>query len=150
MFERIHADRGRVLLAARIHSLGWTVFLWAVVVAWAGAVVLISLERHRLGRFVDVLPNLAAVVVVMSGYLFYPRIKFYEGGVEIPPSRDYSRARYLRWDQIERSSWDGDRLVLTGTISVLAGGPVQGGTVRIPSAQHLAVEQVLGLKLAAR
>jgi hypothetical protein len=149
MLERIHKDRGRVLLAIRIHSLGWTLFLWAVVVAWLGTVVVMSLLGQRLSRLSEGLASGSACVMVMLRYLLYPRIKFYENGVEIPPTRDNDRSSYLRWDQIERSSWDGDRLVLTGTNSVLAGGPVQGGSVRIPSAQHLAVEQILGRSSAA-
>jgi hypothetical protein len=146
----VHKDRGPVLLAVRIHSVVWTLLLWAVVVAWVGAVVAVSLRRHSLGAVGEALPNLAGLVALLFGYLLYPRIKFYDSGVEIPPTRDDNRARYLRWDQIERSSWDGDRLVLTGTSSVLAGGPVQGGAVRIPRSQQLAVAQILETKFAAR
>lgn len=148
MFERIHKDRGRVLLAVRIHSLAWTLLLWAAVAAWLGTVVVMSLSP-RLSRLSGGLASSSACVMVLLRYLLYPRVKFYENGVEIPPTRDNDRSRYLRWDQIERSSWDGDRLVLTGTNSVLAGGPVQGGSVRIPSAQHLAVEQLLSRSSAA-
>ena len=149
MFDKTHSDRGRVLLAVRIHSVGWTLLLWAVLIAWAGAVGVIFLHRphlNRLGNLLSALPALG----VLSSYLLYPRIKFYEGGIEIPPTRDNGRARYLRWDQIERSSWDGDRLLLTGTSSVLAGGPVQGGAIPIPCTQHPNVEQVLSTRLAIR
>jgi hypothetical protein len=146
----MHKDRGRVLLAVRIHSLGWTVFLWALVIVWVGLLAFVLLKRHSPDRFWQFLPNLLSFVVVIFGYLAHPRIKFYEAGVEIPPTRDQKGPRYLRWDQIERSSWDGDLLVLTGTNSVLAGGPVQGGAVRIPGAEHLAVDQVLGTKLPVR
>jgi hypothetical protein len=143
-------DRGRVLLAVRVHSLGWTLFLWAIVIVWLGLLVFAFLKRHSVGAVLRVLPNFLAFGLVIFGYLLHPRIKFYESGVEIPPTRDYNRARYLRWDQVERSSWDGDRLILTGTSSVLAGGPVLGGSVRIPSAQHLAVDQVLSMRLPVR
>jgi hypothetical protein len=143
----MHKDRGRVLLAVRVHSVGWTVFLWAIEILWLGLLVFSILKRNRLDPLVQVLPNLLTFVVMIFGYLLHPRIKFFEAGVEIPPTRDQKGPRYLRWDQVERSSWDGDRLVLTGTNSMLAGGPVQGGTVRIPSGQHLAVDQVLGTKL---
>ena len=148
--KTMHKDRGRVLLAVRVHSLGWTVFLWAIVIIWLGLLVFVLLKRDRWHPLVQVLPNFFAFVVVIFGYLAHPRLKFYEAGVEIPPTRDQKGPRYLRWDQIERSSWDGDRLVLTGTNSMLAGGPVQGGTVRIPSAQHLAVGQVLSMRLPVR
>jgi len=149
MFDT-HKDRGKVLLAVRVHSVAWTLFLWVVLIVWAGLLVLALLRSHGLGRFFRVLPALTASFVAIAGYVLFPRIKFYEGGVEIPPTRDYNRVRYLRWDQIERSSWDGDRLILTGTNSVLAGGPVEGGTVRIPNTELLAVDRVLDTKLAVR
>ncbi len=149
MFE-IHKERGRVLLAVRVRSMGWTLVLWVVVIGWAGLVGFVFLKPHTLGRLFQVLPNLAGSILAISAYLLYPRIKFYEGGVEIPPTQDYNRVRYLRWDQVERSSWDGDRLVLTGTSSVLAGGPVQGGAVRIPRSERLAVDPVVGVRLSAR
>jgi hypothetical protein len=146
----MHKDRGRVLLAVRVHSLGWTLFLWAVVIAWVGVLAWGFLRGQSLRSLFQFVSNLLAVVVVIFGYLLHPRIKFYEEGVEIPPTRDYNRARYLRWDQIERWSWDGDRLILTGTSSVLGGGPVLGGSVRIPSGEHLAVDQVLEMRLPVR
>ena len=146
----VHRDRGRVLLAVRVRSKGWTLFLLVVVMGWAGLLAFVFLKPHTLGRLFQVLPNLAGSVLAISGYLLYPRIKFYEGGVEIPPTKDYNRVRYLRWDQVERSSWDGDHLILTGTSSVLAGGPVQGGVVRIPRSEHLAVDQVVGANLPVR
>jgi hypothetical protein len=146
----MHKDRGKVLLAVRIHSLGWTVFLWAIVIVWLGLLAWSLLKGQSLRSLFQLLSNLFAFVVVIFGYLLHPRLKFYEAGVEIPPTRDQKGPRYLRWDQIERSSWDEDNLVLTGTNSVLAGGPVQGGTVRVPRGQHLAVDQVLGARLAVR
>jgi len=143
----MNKDRGRVLLAVRVHSMGWTIFLWAVVIAWAGVLAFGFLKPHSLDRLFQMSLNSVGLLIAAFGYLLYPRIKFYEAGVEIPPTRDQKGPRYLRWDQVERSSWDGDRLILTGTSSVLAGGPVQGGSVRIPSGEHLAVDQVLGTKL---
>jgi hypothetical protein len=120
------------------------------VIAWAGVLAFGFLSRHSLDRFVQMSLNSAGPLIAVFSYLLYPRIRFYEAGVEIPPTREEKGPRYLRWDQIERSSWDGDRLVLTGTNSVLAGGPVQGASVRIPPSEHLAVDQVLGTKLPAR
>jgi hypothetical protein len=146
----MHKDRGRVLLAVRIHSMGWTLFLWGFLAVWAVFVVFAFLKRQTMGVAFQVLPNFLTSVLLIFGYVLHPRMKFYEEGVEIPPSRDQQGPRYLRWDQIERSSWDGDRLILTGSSSVLAGGPVQGGSVRIPPSEYLAVEQILGTKLPAR
>ncbi len=143
----MHKDRGRVLLAVRVHSLGWTLFLWGIVIAWVGVIAFGFLKPHILDRPFQMFLNSVGLLIAVFSYILYPRIKFYEQGVEIPPTRDQKGPHYLRWDQIERSSWDGNRLILTGTSSVLAGGPVQGGSVRIPSAEHLAVDQVLGTKL---
>jgi hypothetical protein len=149
VFENAHEDRGGVLLAVRIHSAAWTLFLGAILIVWLGVVGTLLVQRHRVDHWLNLLSALPGFAL-LSGYLLYPKLKFYEGGVEIPPTQDYSHARYLHWEQIERFTWEGDSLVLTGTSSLLAGGPVQGGTVSIPSAQRLAVEQVLDMKLVLR
>ena len=49
----------------------------------------------------------------------------------------------MRWDQIRRWSWDGDLLILSGA-------QLRGGTVRIPGTERLAVDQLMGTKLAVQ
>lgn len=117
--------------------------MWAILAAEASAIATEWFLRHR----VDL--SLAPSMIVLLVYALYPRIKFFENGVRIPPDES-RKVRYFRWDQIERYSWDGDRLILTGTSSILFGGPVEGGQVRIPEGRRLAVEQVLSMKVAQR
>jgi len=140
-----HKDRGRVLLAVRVHSPGWTLFRWVVLACFVGlalALVLL-LKPHRWKNFLSPLSLAFSYLSLTGDYLFYPRIKFQEGGVEIPPNRDYRRVRFMRWNQIHRWSWDGDFLILTGA-------NFQGGAVRIPGTERLAVDQLMGTKLAVR
>ena len=60
-------------------------------------------------------------------FALYPRARFYKCGIE---------------------SWDGEKLVLSGTSSVLAGGPVEGDVLAIPAPKRGAVEQILTAKIA--
>ena len=121
------------------------VVLWAVVAVWLLAVALGYRKRHTLDeRLILSFPWPLLV------YLLHPRIKFYQNGVEIPPTENYSRRRFLRWDQVVRYSWDQDRLVITGTTSMLSGGPVEGDRVRIPPSKQREVDQILALKVGRR
>ena len=116
------------------------VVLWAVVALWLLAAALDYMKRHTL-RVVNLFPWPLLV------YLLFPRIKFYQNGVLIPPTENYYPRRFLRWDQVVRYSWDEDRLVITGTTSMLSGGPVEGDRVRIPPSKQREVDQILALKL---
>jgi hypothetical protein len=138
-----HKDRGRVLLAVRVHSRGWTLFLWVVlvcVVALALALALL-LKPHRWKNSLQGVWLVLFYLSLTGDYLFYPRIKFQEGGVQIPVNRDCRRVRFMRWNQIRRWSWDGDFLILTGA-------NFKGGAVRIPGTERLAVDHLMGTKLA--
>ena len=129
--------------------MGAGLILWASLIAYA----VLKPSTGGLVILVGTLAILAGVIL----RLFHKRIKFYEEGVEIPPDRyalvplwDSPGPRYLRWDQIASSTWDGDRLLLTGAGSMPAEGPVQGGAVPIPSAQRQAVDQVLSARMPVR
>jgi len=139
---RTHKDRGRLLLAVRVHSAGWTLFLWGVLIVWACLLVLALLKPHG-WRLAIGLVALVGCLSRICDYLFHPWIKFQEGGIEIPVNRDCPRVRFMRWNQIHRWSWDGDYLILTGAHS-------QGGAVRIPRDERLAVGEVIGTKMAVR
>ncbi len=135
-------ERGPVLLTVRVHSPRWTRFLWVASVVVIGLMASIPLLKPRGWR--THFPSIPFILIYLSqayDYLFHPWIKFREGGVEIPPDRDFRRAKFMRWSQIHRWSWDGDRLILTGAYS-------RGGSARIPETERLAVEQLLGAKLA--
>ncbi len=135
-----HQERGRVILAVRVHSVARTLFWWVFSILLASLTALgLMLKPLRWN-------SLQAVCILLSrigDILFHPWIKFQEGGVEIPVNRDSGRVRFMRCNQLRRWSWDGDLLILTGTHS-------QGGAVRIPEAERLAVEQVLSTNLAVR
>lgn len=128
--------------------MGWTILACSLLAAWAGLVVL-SVLKPSAGRLLRALPGFAGAILSVSGYILYPRIKFYESGVEIPPTPYYNRGQFLAWSQIERYGWDGDLLVLTGTNSVLAGGPARGGSIRIAQRARSAVDQIVGSNVRA-
>jgi hypothetical protein len=141
-FWRESEDRGPLLLAVRIRATKWMVVLLAVVAVWLLAVALGYRKRHTLDAwFITSFPWPLLV------YLLFPRIKFYQNGVMIPPTENYNRGRFLRWDQVVRYSWDEDRLVITGTTSMLSGGPVEGDRVQIPPSKQREVDQILALKV---
>ena len=146
----MYRNRGRVLLAVQVHSMVWTFLLAAPLGFWASRIVLFYsrlLLGHPSIRFLDMLPIITMPMAVFPLYFLLPRIKFYEQGVEFPSTLYGGPARYLRWDQIERTSRDGNRLILTGKRSVLGSEPVQAGAARIPNAQHAAVDEVLAKML---
>jgi len=137
-------DRGRVLLAVRVHSSRWTLFLWiASIVVICLMVSLLLLKPHGWKRAFPGIPFTLFYLSQIHDYLFHPWIKFREDGVEIPPNRDWRRVRFMRWSQIHRWSWDGDLLILTGAHS-------QGGAVRISETERPAVEQLIGTRLVVR
>src|SRR5580658_3821053 len=122
--------RGKPLLAVMIRSSRWLIVVWSVIAAY---LILVAVEIASKGkaRALDFL----SVIALLLTYVLHPRVRFFEGGVEFPPANRNPR-RFLRWDQIDRYSWDGDKLVLTGTASVLAGGPVEGDVFAIPASKR--------------
>jgi hypothetical protein len=135
-------ERGELLLAVRIRSNKWLILGWAAIAAYV-AITIVELTIVRKPNF-----SFIALIFPILAYVLHPRVRFFEGGVEIPPTENYNRLRFLRWDQIERYSWDGDRLILAGTQAVLSGGPVDGDTLLISPAKRPAVEQLLTQKMA--
>ncbi len=135
---------GPVLLQVRVRSERWTLFLWGVSIALFCLVVSVALLKpHRWKTSFLSISCMCLYLSAIHDYLFYPWIKFREGGVEIPVNRECRRVRFMRWNQIRRWSWDGDFLILSGAYS-------QGGTVRIPGTERLAVEQLMTARLAVR
>ena len=137
-------ERGTLLLGVMIHSTRWMLLAWSAIVACAAIGVFQALSKHELEW------TFFLVLAPLLVHVLYPRVRFYEGGVEIPPTHKSGCVRFLPWSQVERYSWDGDTLVLVGTTSVLSGGPAQGDTLNIPPSKHLPVEQVLSTKVARR
>jgi hypothetical protein len=136
-------QRGKLLLAVMIRSTKWMTLIWSAMAAYA---VLVAVEVIWQGK-TRALSFLGMIAPLLT-FALYPRARFYEGGIDIPPTANVNRRRFLRWDQIERYSWDSDNLALSGTSSVLAGGPVEGDVLAIPSAKRGAVEQILAAKIA--
>jgi hypothetical protein len=136
------SQRGKPLLAVMIRSTKWLIAIWSVIVAY---LILVAVEIALKGKAHAL--DFLGVVAVLLTYVLHPRVRFFEGGVEFPPAAPHPR-RFLRWDQIDRHSWDGDRLILSGTTSVLGGGPVEGDAFAIPASRRRAVEQILAMKMA--
>jgi hypothetical protein len=137
-------DRGKLLLAVMVRSARWQALLWVLIVGFLAVCLTEFLMRGKTDAF-----SYVGVVAPLLGYALYPRVRFFEGGIDIPPAPDNQRL-YIRWDQIERYSWDGDKLVVTGTSSILAGGPIKGGIVAISPSKRREVETLLALKLPAK
>ncbi|HEY7335377.1 MAG TPA: hypothetical protein VH639_10870 [Bryobacteraceae bacterium] len=141
-------ERGKLLLAVRIRSSGWLFWGWIAISAWVAIVIVEIVATRRPGPLF-----LFGAMLPLLIRLLHPRLRFFENGVEmpIPPGeRGKGAIRFLPWQQIERSDWDRDRLTLVGTQSILAGGPVEGGTVSISPKDRLRVEQILAAKWPAR
>jgi hypothetical protein len=135
-------QRGKLLLAVMIRSTKWLILIWSLLGAY---LILIAVELIRKGK-THALSYLGIIGPLLT-FALYPRARFFEGGVEIPPTY-LNQRHFLRWDQIDRYSWDGAKLVLSGMTSVLAGGPVEGDVLAIPTSKRGAVEQILAMKMA--
>jgi hypothetical protein len=135
-------QRGKLLLTVMVRSTKWLILIWSVIVGYVVIFVTTSIVQGRIvgGGFIG-------AIFPLLTYVLYPRLRFFDGGVEIP-SIGNNRRRFLRWEQIDRYSWDGDKLVLSGTNAVLAGGPAEGDVVSIPASKRGAVEQILAVKVA--
>ena len=77
-------------------------------------------------------------------------IRFYENGISTTQTANSTRVRFVPWKQLERYSLEGSHLILTGTSSMLRGGPVEGGAFRLREGDGERVEQVLKRYLPAR
>jgi|SRR5579871_761651 len=135
-------DRGNVIFAVRAGPTGWLVFAWVMLLSWVGFACFQLLQHRR----TDLLLNFLLLVLPLLVYVMHPRLRVFEAGIELPPDRD-RKVVYLRWDQIERYSWDANRLIVTGTNSVLKGGPVEGGAVRVPEAARGRIDQLLAARV---
>jgi hypothetical protein len=93
------------------------------------------------------LPGAFAGGLGLLTYALHPRIRFFDGGVEIPAAATGEKLHFLTWQQVDRYRWDGTTLVIIGTNSVLSGGPAIGGSARIPVSQRGAVEQILAARV---
>ncbi|HXP83452.1 MAG TPA: hypothetical protein VN841_01955 [Bryobacteraceae bacterium] len=134
------AERGTVLLAVWVRSVLSTALIWALL---ALTVAMVAAQYWKTGDFyAGALPSALAVLT----YALHPRIRFFDGGVEIPAVSG-QKAHFLTWQQVDRYRWDGDALVLIGTNSVLSGGPAEGGTARIPASQRGTMAQILAAKV---
>ncbi len=140
--ESVSNERGRPLLAVMIRSTKWLILTWSVIVGYLVLVAVMLIWKRK----IDAL-SLVATLAPMWTYVRHPRVRFFEGGVDFPPTPPHPR-RFLRWDQIDRFSWDGDKLILSGSTSVLSGGPVEGGVFAIPTSKRRELEQILAMKMA--
>ena len=58
------------------------------------------------------------------------------------------RPGLVPWEQIERYRFEGDLLILTGTDSILKGGPVKGGVFHLRRDARSQLEPILEQHLA--
>ena len=132
---------GKLRLAVRIRSTAWLAAGWTALAAVV-ALLIFQIATHRRLTFA-----LMGAVVPILVYVLHPRLRFFENGVEIPPTRNVTQLRFLEWGQIDHYSWDGDHLILAGTQAILSGGPVEGDTLPISRPNKTRVELLLAEKL---
>ena len=96
------------------------------------------------------------MLIFFAGYglsfLWNRKVEFYENGMQFPQQQG-GGPRFIAWPQIQRFYWDDDVLTIVPASSVLSNGggvPVLGGSVRIPMARRVQVENLLGAVSGAR
>ena len=134
-------QRGELLVSVMIRSTKWMILIWSAIAAYLVIAVVVLLWKRQ----AHVLSFLGAAGPLLT-YGLYPRARFFEGGVEIPPTENVNRRRFLRWDQIDRYSWDANKLILSGTTSILSGGPVEGDILAIPASKRDQVDQIVAMR----
>ena len=132
---------GKLRLAVRIRDTAWLVAGWSAIAAVAALLIFEFATRRRISFAV------LGVILPILVRLLHPRVRFFENGVEIPPTRNVTGLRFLEWGQIDHYSWNGDHLTLAGTQAILSGGPVAGDTVPISRPNKTRVELLLAEKL---
>ena len=133
-------QRGALLMSVRVLSTRWLVFGWGAIAAMA-AIFVLEIARGKRPMF-----GVVAMALPLLVRVLHPKMKIFEKGIEVPPKEH--GLRFLAWPQMERYSWDGDQLIVAGTQAMLAGGPVAGFSVRIPSVRKGEVDQFLATKIA--
>ena len=89
-------------------------------------------------------------------FLMGRRVSFYENGIYFPQDPSGGRARFIAWRDLERFHWDGDLLTVVPPSSLLAGGggdvgmPVLGGSVHVPAAKRVEVENLLAVASSSK
>jgi hypothetical protein len=136
-------DRGTLILSFRLPFDGsaWRSLL-VVAGAWAAFELPRRSWRSHWSEWALMWPLLTLVVALLQ--IFRRTVKFYSNGVYLPPDDGRKiKARFLKWVQIERFSFDGDMLDLTGTGDTLKGGPVIGATLKVPAGYQAQVMSLL-------
>ena len=125
--------------------------IWAIVAI--GLAIVYAYEAYKEHR------SDWGMVIFFAGYglsfLLSRKVQFYENGIHFPQEPSGGRARFIAWPQIQRFYWDDDVLTIVPASSVLSSGggggvPLLGGSVRIPMARRVQVENLLAAVSGAR
>jgi len=139
-------ERGNLPLSVQIRSTKWLAFGWSAFVLIV-AILILQVAAHQRPPVGALLPAMAFLLV----RLLHPTMRVYENGVDLPAeSKENKPGRFLRWEQIERYSWDHNVLILAGTQSFLSGGPVDGGSVTIPPSEIRRLDLLLAAMIGRR
>jgi hypothetical protein len=145
----MHAERGKLLFRVAAEKRPER-NIWAIVgVALAMVYTYEAYKEHRSDW---------GMVIFFAGYglsfLLSRKVEFYENGVHFPQEPSGGRARFIAWPQIQRFHWDDDVLTIAPAAAVLSSGgggvPLLGGSVRIPMARRVQVENLMSTVSGAR
>jgi hypothetical protein len=155
----MHADRGKLLFRVNVDkrnnsALAGPQFqrlIWdGVACAMASVFAYDASTSHRVDW---------SALIFFAGYgLSFVRsrkVLFYENGIYFPEDPAGGQSRFIAWRQIERYHWDADVLTVMPATSLLGGagslsGLYAGGTVRVPTARRVQVENLLSAIQIAR
>jgi hypothetical protein len=122
---------GELLLTMRAVSRGAQAGL-AIVLAVVAAQVISDVGSCSWGRL------WAPLVLLPWLFSLLPaKVKFYQAGVEVPvrfldqPVTPLKGRFFLPFARIDRWHWDGDRLFVTASQDLLAGGPMPGFSLKV-------------------
>jgi len=145
--RRANQQRGALLLAVWPRWAAWQV---AALIALMATVVFV-VWRWAFGGSTHPVSDWGYLLFWICYFLVFALpspLRFYEKGVWYNQSPVSMQARFVPWEQIERYRFEGDLLILTGTDSILKGGPVRGGVFHLRRDARGQLEPILEQHLA--
>jgi len=150
MFNFDHTERGKLLFrvaAGKPRERN----IWAVVAITVAIVYAYEAYKEHRSDW--------GMLIFFVGYglsfLLNRKVDVYENGIHFPQEPSGGQTPFIAWPQIQRCYWDDDVLTIVPASSVLSSGggggvPLLGGSVRVPMARRVQVENLLAAVSSAR